>query len=215
MDCNFSLKHYNETLALAKEKGYTFSRMRDYDKNIDNSKVIFLRHDVDIQIENALNMAIIEAKLGISATYFFRIHAQYNLLSLKNYEIMQKILELGHEIGLHHEVDFAKLVNKDEKNMLRMVKKVFELITEQKVKGLTHHEPCRSSKLVNDDNLKEFDFEYEGYSPKFIKNLKYISDSSCRWREGCMCEFIKKGVPKLYILIHPIWWFDKSPIQNY
>jgi hypothetical protein len=29
--------------------------------------VIFLRHDVDFQIENVLNMAIIEAKLGISA----------------------------------------------------------------------------------------------------------------------------------------------------
>jgi len=213
MDCNFSLKHYKECLTLAKKKGYYFSTMKDYEKNINKKKVIFLRHDVDFSIENVINMSLIEEKLGITATYFFRIHAKYNLLSYDNYKILQKILRLGHEIGLHHEVDFALLVNKDKEKMLKMAKKFLELITEQKIKGVTPHEPNRCKKLVTDSDLKGF--EYEGYSPKFVKDIKYISDSSCRWREGCMCEFIKKGVPKLYILTHPIWWFDKSPIQNY
>lgn len=215
MECNFTLKHYGDSIALALEKGYFFSKMEDHDKNIHHDRIIFLRHDVDIQINNALRFAEIEADLGVPSTFFFRLHTDYNMFSVKNYRIVRRILELGHEIGLHHEVDFAKLYDEDETEFFGKAKAVLEIITGRKVSGVTSHEYVRSPWKITDEILQEFGLTYNGYSPQFFQKIKYISDSGCRWREGCMCEFIKKDTPKLCILTHPVWWYDRSPIENY
>jgi hypothetical protein len=215
MQCNFTLKHYADTLALAKEKGYVFSKMKDYPQNIGHEKVIFKRHDVDIQMANALRLAKIEAELGIPATYFLRVHANYNPFSFEYYKVVKKLRELGHEIGLHHEADFAKLYDEDEKEMFWRARQVLELIIGEKIVGVAPHEPTRGTKLVDEKNMHEFELEYEAYSSHFFKDIKYIADSGGRWREGCMCEFIKRETPKLCILTHPLWWFEKSPIENY
>lgn len=215
MECNFTLKHYKETLDLAKKNGYIFSTMQDYNKNINKSKIIFLRHDIDFNVKNALKFAKIENELKIRATYFLRVHANYNPFSLENYGVIKKLIGLGHEVGLHHEVDFAKIHNENQKELFFRARKVLEAITKKKILGVTPHEPVRSKTLINEKNLKEFDLNYEGYSTKFIKDVKYISDSLCRWREGCMCEFIKKRTPKLYINTHPFWWYERTPLENY
>lgn len=215
MECNFTIRHYKETIALAKQKGYIFSTMRDYDKNINNYKVIFMRHDVDMSVQNALKFAEIENEMGVKATYFIRIHCDYNIFSFKNYKLIKLLLKSGHEIGLHHEVDFSRIYEEDEKEFFNRAMKVLETVTGAKIAGITPHEPSRIKTLVNEGNLKEFGLEYEGYSSKFTKEAKYISDSSCRWREGCMCEFIKKDTPKLCITVHPFWWYEKTPLENY
>lgn len=215
MECNFTIKHYKETLALAKQKGYVFSTMRDYNKNINNDKVIFMRHDVDMSVQNALKFVEIENEFNIKATYFIRLHCDYNIFSLKNYKLIKKLLKSGHEIGLHHEADFSRIYEEDEKDFFNRAKEVLEIITGTKIVGVTPHEPSRIKALINEDNIKEFGLDYEGYSSKFTKNVKYISDSSCRWREGCMCEFIKKETPKLCITVHPFWWYEKTPLENY
>ena len=215
MECSFTLRHYRDTLELAKTKGYVFSRMKDYHENIHHSKVIFMRHDADIQVRNALRLAGIEAELEIPATYFFRVHASYNLFSLEHYRTIKRILELGHEAGLHYEADFAELVNEQDKDMFQREKQMLELITGEKVLGMTQHEFARRSRPFNEKSLHELDLEYMGYSSQFFTDIKYISDSGGRWREGCMCKFIENDTPKLCILTHPVWWYDKSPIENY
>jgi hypothetical protein len=215
MECNFTIKHYRETIALAKQKGYVFSIMRDYDKNIHHEKVIFMRHDVDMSIPNAMRFAEMENELGIKATYFIRLHCDYNIFSFRNYKFIKLLLKSGHEIGFHHEVDFSRIYEEDEKEFFSRARKVLETVTGTKIAGVTPHEPSRIKTLVNEGNLKEFGMEYEGYSSKFTKDIKYISDSSCRWREGCMCEFIKKETPKLCILVHPFWWYEQTPLENY
>ena len=45
--------------------------------------------------------------------------------------------------------------------------------------------------------------------------MKYISDSGARWREGDMFEWLQKNTPKLYVLTHPVWWYDKTTLENY
>jgi hypothetical protein len=215
MRCDFTLRHYRETLQLAKDKGYIFPKMKDYEQYLNQERVIFLRHDIDIQLKNALNMSEIENSFGISATYFVRLHADYNPFSVMYYPIIKKILEQGHEIGLHHEVDFAILNNEDKGELFKRARQVLEAIIGERVCGVAPHEPTRTSKLITEQNLQEFDIGYEAYSPFFLTKNKYISDSSCNWREGCMCNFIISDTPRLSILTHPIWWYTKSPIENY
>jgi hypothetical protein len=213
-ECSFRLSHYEYCLSTAKAKGYSFSLMKN-SENIAKENVIFLRHDVDSDPGLALNFSNIEKKLGIRATYFFRVHAEDNLFSLDNYRVIQRILKDGHEIGLHAETDFASLVGERGLSTLSRGKTVLEAIVGRTISGLSMHEPTRSVRSLKKSDFKRLGFQYDAYDPRFLERLKYISDSSCRWREGCMCNFIIAGAPHLYILTHPVWWFKQSPIENY
>jgi hypothetical protein len=213
-ECSFKLSHYEYCLRLAKEKGYSFALMKDHKSRI-KGKAIFLRHDVDSDPDQALNFSGIEKKLGITATYFFRVHSEDNLFSLKSYRAIKQIMAEGHEIGLHAETDFASLAGEPELPMLSRDKAVLEAILGGRVSGICMHEPARSISHLRKADVVKLGFKYDAYDPRFREKFKYISDSSCRWREGCMCQFIQAGVPHLYVLTHPVWWFKKSPIENY
>jgi hypothetical protein len=212
--CSFKLSHYEYCLRSAKEKGYSFALMRDHKKG-PAEKVIFLRHDVDSDPILALNFSEIEKKLGITATYFFRVHSKDNLFSLDNYRVIKRIMKDGHEIGLHAETDIASLVDEQALPMLSRGKTVLEAVMGRKISGVSMHEPTRSMKRLRKSDIEGLGFKYDAYDARLLERLKYISDSSCRWREGCMCNFINAGVPRLYILTHPVWWFKQSPIENY
>ncbi len=68
--CGFTFQHYEETLKLAKEKGYSFSRLCDFDDNKERELLILLRHDLDLPAtQKVLSFAQIENKLGIKATH--------------------------------------------------------------------------------------------------------------------------------------------------
>ena len=105
---NFTFSYYKNTLKLALKKNYSFllCEQHSYIPKVD--KLIIMRHDIDFSLENALKFAQIENDLGINSTYFIRLHSKYyNPLELKNYNIIQNIKKLGHEISLHQEPDFS------------------------------------------------------------------------------------------------------------
>jgi len=194
--------------------GYSFALLKDY-KKCDAAKIICLRHDVDSHPDLALRFMEIENRHRIKATYFFRVHSEHNLFSLRNYTAIKTIAKEGHEIGLHAETDFASLVGESKCRMIMRGKTVLEAVIGKAVYGISMHEPTRSKKRLRESDINKMGFRYDAYDAEFMKNLKYISDSSCRWREGCMCNFITAAVPRLYILTHPVWWFERSPIENY
>ena len=214
--CNFSLKHYQSCLETAQKSGYKFLTMKEaVELKAPQKKVIVLRHDIDHQLRLALKFAKIEKSLGIKATYFIRLHARYHPFSHKGYRVLKQLKEMNHELGLHYDCDFATLFDEDPRHFLRRDKELFETLIQDKVHGVSPHEPMRSSIKLTDKEANMHGFLYQAYTNLFTKDMKYISDSSCRWREGCMCEFIKKEEPRLCILTHPIWWFKASPLENY
>ncbi|MHB2149519.1 hypothetical protein ACX8XP_10715 [Calditrichota bacterium LG25] len=102
---DFTLKIYSNLLISFLNQKYNFIRFDNYlNHNLDStivnpqSVIIILRHDVDRLPENSLQTAIIEHELGIQGTYYFRVVPEsYDL------QIMEKIAQLGHEIGYHYE----------------------------------------------------------------------------------------------------------------
>jgi hypothetical protein len=122
---------------------------------------------------------------------------------------------MNHELGLHHDCDFSKLFNEGNDEFLKRDIAVFENVINKKISGISSHEPNRSIRLIGDKDLARFGLKYQAYSDIFLKEMKYISDSSCQWREGCMCNFIKQGTQRLCILTHPIWWSNRSSLENY
>ncbi len=216
--CAFTLAHYKYCLALAKKKGYKFLTMADYAARraeLASEKLILMRHDIDHKLSLALNFANVEKELGVPATYFIRIHADYNPLSFSNYSAMKQLRTMGHELGLHYDCDFAGLFGEVQEKFLARDKAAFENAIGQRISGVSSHEPNKSKLLLTDEFIMAHGFNYDAYSDIFLKELKYISDSSSRWREGCMCNFIKEDVRRLCILTHPIWWFERSPTENY
>lgn len=207
MSCNdFSYFHYKHCLEVFQESGYTFHCCRD---EKPKSKSIVLRHDVDSHLNNALRFAEIEYSLGITSTYFIRLHASYNPYFLPNYRMIHEINSMGHEIGLHFEPFFYKDNELTGLNY-ELCDMNLRFILSYSL-SFTTHEPGKSNlAFKKDSNFLKFakkDFDV-------IDGYKYISDSSGRWREGCMCNFVDK-VEKLYINTHPTWWYEESPIENF
>jgi hypothetical protein len=63
---------------------------------------VVLRHDIDISLRSALEMARIEYEQGVQATYFVLLRSPfYNNLSRSNAEIMLQIHQYGHQIAMH------------------------------------------------------------------------------------------------------------------
>jgi len=94
---DFKLNIYKQLLQTLISKNYSFQTMQLF-MQVPLEKCIILRHDVDRKPENALRMAKLENELGVKATYYFRI-----IPKTFKPEIINKIAELGHEIGYHYE----------------------------------------------------------------------------------------------------------------
>lgn len=109
----FTLKHYQDIFKKMKESNYTFIDYQDYENF--KGKYVILRHDIDLSLEKALEMAKIESLEGISGTYFFMLTSEfYNLLSSHARKIVKEISNLGHQIGLHFDPTVYRYSTKDE-----------------------------------------------------------------------------------------------------
>jgi len=201
-NCNFTIQHYKEVLEYAKKK-YVFQTFSEYVNSTKQSDVILLRHDIDYSIEKALEMAKLESNLGIKSTYFILLRGLfYNPYSPTNTIHLKKIIELGHEIGLHYDSTYLSKEKFPYKKLKEEIKQL-EQIIDNKIFVVTQHNPTVSSKLKKIS--KEF---LDARESKIFQTVSYISDSVKNWRSGCMCKHI--GNQKtLQILIHPIWWTKK------
>lgn len=193
MLCSFTYEHYKEVLEYAKRSGYTFFKYKDYKEALDKQKVIFMRHDLDFGLKNATVFARIEHDIGICSTYFVRIHAPHNPFSYENYKYVKELQRLGHELGLHYAPDFAAIYNEHQEELFLRERGYIEAILGTRIHGISTHEPRRSTIKLDESILSRLGLDYHAYSPTFTQQMKYISDSGSIWREGCMCEFIKRG----------------------
>ena len=209
---DFTLKNYERCLKEAKILNYDFYLLQDWQK-ADESRSIILRHDVDTQLDVALQMAKIEKENNVKSTYFIRLHSHsYNVLCLKDFDKINQIKKMGHEIGLHYESDFYSIIKQKTITYLKKEIELLEVVFNLKIKSIAPHEPSRTNKF----HIDEIDDIVQAYDKQICNKFKYISDSSCRWRDGSFYEnLMKKNCENLYVLTHPYWWYNKTPIENY
>src|SRR5205814_1473213 len=91
VSCAFDLDHYRELLAAARTGGYRFSF---FDRTPEPGDIL-LRHDVDLSLDAALEVAELEAESGAAATYFLMTRSEfYNLASPSGERVLQRLREL-------------------------------------------------------------------------------------------------------------------------
>jgi hypothetical protein len=199
-----------KTLISTLKKDYSFtcfSKVKYSNEPIH--KKVLLRHDIDLSLEKALEMAEIEHELGVSAVYFLFLRSPfYNIFSGKEEKIIRRIIELQHYIGLHF--DFAKYDNLTISQMSYQIKREIDFLQDfyqVKLDGVSFHRPL-SLDFFSRLELSNYPHSYE---PVFVNNFKYLSDSRASWRFGhpLECEEYQQK-ENMHILVHPIWWNEEN-----
>jgi hypothetical protein len=80
------------------EAGYSVQSVDEYLRE-PASRVVLLRHDIDRNPYNAVEMARLECHLGIRSTYYVR-----KVRGVYSSELLTTLGNLGHEVGYHYEV---------------------------------------------------------------------------------------------------------------
>jgi len=201
----FTYKTYRKLLiALKKAYDFTsFSKIKFSNEPIERK--VLLRHDIDLSLEKALELAKIEKVLRLTSTYFlFLRNPFYNIFSEESARIINKIISLNHNIGLHF--DCAKYVYKTISQLSFQVTREIEFIQDffgVKLDAVSFHRP------VSLGFYKKLEISScpHSYEPIFVNKFKYFSDSRAQWRYGYPLDSTEyKQRQNLHILIHPIWW---------
>jgi len=201
----FTYKRYADLINLLKSKGYYFCNYLNCD---EYKKAVIFRHDIDTSLEKALEIAKLEYKYAIKSTYFVLLSTNfYNVFSKESDLILKKIIDLGHDIGLHFDEKRYYISNENElEYWVNREKHILELALNKEVKVVSMHRPSKWI-LENDIQFQEL---INTYSKKFFSNFKYLSDSRMHWREDVI-EIIETEIyDKLHILTHPFWYSNED-----
>lgn len=202
---DFTEESYIKLLKLAKQ----FYKFVSYNDDLDDDNIVLWRHDVDFSVHRGLRLAEIENSLGVHSTFFLLLSSSsYNLFEKNIRERVKKIIDLGHNIGLHFD---PSLYSKDDfYDKLAWEKRILEEMFEVEVKCFSFHNPdvggCLSIDAMRIAGMVN---AYSGY---LKNNFKYCSDSNGYWRfDSIESILLKDGkYPRLQILTHPEWWTQEA-----
>jgi hypothetical protein len=204
-DPAFSLPAYLEILDEFRAAGY---RATSFTSGPPVGRQLLLRHDVDVSLGRANDLAQAERDADWNATYYVLVTSDlYNVHSSSSRSLLRSILSAGHEIGLHF--DATVYGGADEANypMLEAAAwrecAVLSDILGTSVASISFHRPVNF--------LQGLEGTFAGlphaYQPCFFKDVEYCSDSDGAWNHGhpLSRQAIKTGQP-MQFLTHPVWW---------
>ena len=203
-----------------------FPAMKD-DPGI-KGKRIYLRHDIDLDLKRAMDMAELEHKNGIRSAYFFLNTAGYWDAMTNEPGLFE---QMGHEVGWHNNALSQFYVYNKGKGLKDIIEEPLKVLREQfgcTIRGTASHGDnyCASMQFINyhafglqskvvrfpirEDhpifNLSDFQLEYEAY---FLKRNFYLSDSSGHFEEEApllLGKFNSMQDCTIQILCHPNRW---------
>ena len=112
---DFTISKYTALLEVAK-LNYSFVLYEEVEL-ADN--FILWRHDCDISLNRALHLAKIDRNANIRSTFFLNPHCEfYNLLEKSQSQIVEEIITLGHDIGLHFDAAFYDISSEGQLDLL-------------------------------------------------------------------------------------------------
>lgn len=203
----FSRKGYINLINTFIENNYQFIPFSDV-KTIDvrNKRYCLMRHDVDVSMEHAYDMAKIEAKLGVYSTYFVMFRSPiYNLMSRHSSNILKEIVSLGHEVGLHFDGGYRQSTMRSIEESIIFEVSTLETLLGRKVSAFSLHQP--TEELLN-QNIEVNDLT-NTYHKEHLSEFEYISDSNRVWKEKTPFDLINDEVKRIHFLAHPIWWMNE------
>lgn len=221
---DFTYYKYKELIKAIIDSNYQVFTIVDWYKN-EPKQGIVIRHDVDRNAANSLEIAKLENKYNIKTTYYFR-----KTNSSFKPDIIKKIASMGHEIGYHYEDlslangDYTKAKEFFNTNLSRLRE-----IAEVKTCAM-HGRPFSkydNRDLWNKYKLEEFDLVAEAFLTIDYSDTYYFTDTGRSWAENSanirdkvdtnkkaniestdeLIDFINKNQnQKIALVVHPERW---------
>lgn len=195
----FSYKGFENLVNALRDVNYTFV---DYHTFENYPRCVIMRHDIDNSIEKAVKLAELEERLGVKSTYYTLVTSDfYNPVSKNNQDGLRRILELGHEIGLH----FDEMAYDGLDDVVGAVTKEARLLSDIlniPITTVSMHRPSQKTLEAN----YEIPGMINSYGKIFFNDFKYLSDSRRRWREPVLDIIKSRQYDRLHILTHAIWY---------
>ena len=204
---DFTDENYKRLLNIAKQN-YTYIKVYDY-RTEHSDKVIINRHDLDGSVHRAAKLSTIEKEEGVTSVYFVYLHSSlHNSFEYDVTELLKRIIEDGHEIGLHYEPQFYEIErsNRDKfEYYLLYEKQIIETLLDVEIKAFSFHNPDKGGwSTFSDETVCGL---INMYSDFFKGNYMYCSDSDGHWRYKRLEDVLTNAEEtKLHLLTHPEWW---------
>lgn len=159
------------------------------------------RHDVDANLQAAVRMAELEARLGVRATFYIMSQSPYyNPWSWEGHEALRQINRCGHRIGLHLDLDLARAAPIRPWQIAAMADEERCRLAGRVSRALSFHCPPDSLLWVEVPGFES------AYAPRWRDH--YLSDSRGRFTLGDPEDHLERP---LQINLHPEHWFGGLP----
>tara|TARA_Y100001970_G_C14081196_1_gene774803 strand:+ start:267 stop:1022 length:756 start_codon:yes stop_codon:yes gene_type:complete len=221
---DFTLSRYKQYLDTIKKDWdiILFNEINSFDLK-DRPKAL-IRHDIDLSLQQSLEIAKLEKEFGVKTTYFIHLQNEfYNVLEDNSQQIVRNIISLGHDIGVHFDINsYSNKIKKNEDIDFWAIfeKNIYEQLFDCKINTLSLHNPTLIKIKFNqmEDSIGGM---LNTYGKVIFDKFKYISDSNGYWRFEKMDDFLKKNKNEnIQFLSHPGWWTHQNlkprqKIQSY
>lgn len=168
-------------------------------------KAVFLRHDIDLHLSGVDELARIEARMGVKATYYVLLTSHYNVLCPDNRKILQDLLGWGHEVGLHYDMETYPEDVAKARNHLEEEVELLSRMVGRPIFTISMHQPH----LGKSDPFRQLKGYLHPHDPRYGENLLYISDSCRAWRDERLLACFGDDPPRRVLLsVHPELWLD-------
>jgi hypothetical protein len=200
---DFTEAAYVRAVQLA-QRNYAFARFT----KLPETRHVLWRHDVDYSMHRALRMAEIEAEMGVHSTYFVYLHSPfYNLLSALVTPKARRIIELGHDLGLHFDPSYysPSLERVDiERRLVQERDLLADALGRPPLVVSFHQFGDLSSRPPEGDMVAGM---INAYGRTIWSTYGYCSDSNGVWRHRRLFDVLERAEEdRLHILTHPEWW---------
>ncbi len=205
MTPEFSFRGYTAMIKALQTKGY---KVVGFDALCAERAHLVLRHDIDMSLAAAAELAELERDLGLRAHYFVLVASEfYNVFTTEAGALLRRIAEAGHAIGLHFDVGERRGAALDAAAACELA--ALEAVLDQPVRMISLHRP-RADLVGYAQRIAGRPHTYE---PRFVHKIGYCSDSQGGWHRGDPLSHpaVAAGTA-LQLLTHPIWWVgDPAP----
>jgi len=204
----FSADAYVRLLDSALNQGWQFTGFMDV--VTPSARNIYLRHDVDISLTLAADLARINQRMGVNATFFVMVRADsYNILTRSSLEHLHTILKAGQQIGLHCSPPPSFLGDTvDGDALAEFVQRDFNLLKAELsdvVPVFSWHDT--TPQMIEWGLTNPINGLLNTYSQHLFREIPYYSDSNLRNNEQTLTEIVSDNSARaLHLLIHPEIW---------
>ena len=182
-------------------------RFADLTDGFPRTPFFILRHDVDYSPAAALELAHQEASRGVRSTYFLLMNdIYYNLLSPEHATFASRLVEMGHEVGLHYDVKFLEAFPRHRwHELIRTQATLLGDLSGTRVTAIAMHQPG----LNGEDPLRHTRHYMNAYADRFCREMPYFSDSCRAWWHTAW-DMLTSGCapPRFQLALHPINWAE-------